>query len=313
MLKLALLSWDQKQGATLEAQVPKFELKENQCMNIYNMHRMRDKKASFGQLSLELDRGRKHRALSFYSGFGEGGYGGNYGQHVVGVSEKIIVLFIPSDFENQAYDDILGTITSRLIFSPEGITSRVAPLGNFLQDKKIAIDPDELKQCMEEKLDEELKLEPEEIAEAQKLELCVNRLIIRELRTRIAELKTRNQRPTHIPTAKEREMKRQIKSYEQRIDLFDTERQTFKRTKEKLEEKLDNLQEKHQKELADTKNFITTVENEFTAFKISAEKYVNELNELLAEKIAENTKLQEKLEKIQSELENQQETESIPA
>lgn len=295
MLKLALLSWDQKQGAMLEAQVPKFELKENQCMNIYNMHRMREKTASFGQLSLELDRGRKYRALSFYSGFGEGGYGGNYGQHVIGVSEKIVVLFIPSDFESQAYDEVLGTITSRLIFSPEDISSRVVPIGKFLQDKEIAVNPDELKHCMEEKMDEELNLGPDEIAEAQKLEICLHRLVIKELRQQIQDLKARSKTPKQSSSTEIRKLNRQLRSMETRVALFDTERDMFQETRRNYEETIETLTEKHLREKEKMTQYAADLEAEFTAFKISTENHVEELTAVLSEKMAENERLAEKI------------------
>jgi len=198
IFQIAIIEWDQKLGGRMTYVAPdkSFSLTSGEAMNIYNMHRIRRTEPNFGTLSLRVSNGKKYRISSFFSGYGMStspdGFTGNYGQNIIGLAEKIVCLFLPNDINGEAYFNLLGLISSRLLLNAENLSFRVDAVAKILHNSQKLEKPNELLLYLQDErygLDSQLKLGKDEISQAYELEAKILHYLIKEQFNRIQELR----------------------------------------------------------------------------------------------------------------------------
>ena len=296
-VKIIILKWDQKLGGVLEYQYPKFEFPDNQCMNIYNMHRMRSKAPGYGNLSIKLDNGTAYSCVTFYSGFGEGGFGANYGEHVIGISERVIALFLDKGLNPSDYEEILACIAAYILMDSENIGTRLEKIGAFINSTRLLSKPKELYSKLSSELPKELDLTSDQQIIMKDLELKANKARINDLKDRVQELRINPAKNAYCEESDRMiEYEKRIKALNMQIAALTAQKQMSESIVAQKEDLLQQLRNDYVATFGTLTNQINLLENELMQIKESTQGLVNDLNSVLAEKIAKNEALKKELQ-----------------
>ncbi len=308
-VKIIILKWDQKIGGILEHQFPKFPFPDNQCMNIYNMHRMRSKSPGYGNLSIKLDNGESYSCVTFYSGFGEGGFGANYGENVIGTSERVIALFLDKGFNPPDYEEILAIIAAHVLADSEKIGESLEKIGKFINSTRLLAKPKELYNKLNSDLAKEMALSPEQQLKVKELELKANKARINDLKELIQELRINPAKMAFCDDSDRMiENEKKIKALNAQIAALTAQKQMSESIGAQKEDLLQQLKNDYIVIFGTLTNQINLLENELMQIKNSTQSLVQDLNTILAEKIAENEALKKELQDLKIMLQSPEQT-----
>lgn len=300
LLKIAILRWDQKTGGVIEFLYPKFTIQDNHVMNIYNMHRMRSKTPGFGNLSIKLDNNESFSCITFYSGFGEGGFGGNYGDHVIGISEKVVVLFLDKSLNAKEYEETLSILSSFLLIDQENLNDRLQKIGKIINDSKTVNDPANLNKMLYESLPSKLKLSSEQLLHVKEIEVMISKAYINDLKELIKDLRV-NPVSSAFSNQKDHmvEYDKRIKTLTEQIQKLTVQKEISATIDTQKDEIIEDLKKDYVVIFGTLTDQIQALDNELKEIQISTQSFVNDLNKALADKIAENEVLVQRLKNME--------------
>ncbi len=190
-IELVLIKWDQKLGGVQEGCFPQIQLQSKDAMNIYNLHRSTSVFPGFASVRLSLENGQQYNVCRFLSGFGgtsPDGFTGNYGKNIIGISEKVVGLFLPMDFKSADYWEILMRIASRVLVSPSDFSKRVEKIVRCIEKSNLFDKPEELLEYLSTKLDTEMGLNPADQRKALDLEVKGLHYLALDLKDQVKDL-----------------------------------------------------------------------------------------------------------------------------
>jgi molybdopterin converting factor small subunit len=294
---IALIKWDQKDGGMQEFTYPTFTMRANDCMNIYQMHRVSagNKAAAipnFGNLRLRTDSGSYFNCVSFFSGFGgtsPDGFTANYGKETVGVSEKVLVLFIPMEAKSSEYEEILAKLASRILLDVPQMGKRLQTIGALLEKMNYHRNLKESYTYLEKNLDSILGLSPADTLLAWKNEAKALHYMMVDKNEHIKEL-TLNPAKAAYQQDRQRldemnEQKKALQSMIENITKLSTEKAIAEAVGSQKDEMIEQLKADYVKIFGTLTDQIQSLENEIRGISESTQSLVQDLNGILAEKI----------------------------
>jgi hypothetical protein len=300
MLQIVIIAWSQREGGVQQHAAPSFTLKSNHCMNIYNLHRMLQKEPSFGTFKLRTERD-EYNVCSFYSGFGEGGYGGNYGRHVIGVSERVIALFLPKKAVASQYDQVLMYLASRILIREDGMEARTDKIVKFINQSRLEDDPDRLFNAVEDGLDAALGLNAEDQAVANQHLVKGYRYYVLELQEQIKELKTNPAQSAMLQdneALKNKEV--EVARLREMIDQVNQQLSINQAVGSQQNEMIDQLKADYIKIFGTLTDQIMALESELNAIKESSMQLVQDLNGAYADRLAYIQHLEQEIQNLKA-------------
>jgi hypothetical protein len=301
---LIVIKWDQKAGGMQEYTYPRFTMRGQDCMNIYQMHRVSagNKAAAipnFGNLKVRADSGEYFNIVSFFSGFGgtsPDGFTGNYGKETVGISEKVIGLLIPNDAKAQEYEEVLAKISARILIDIPNMDKRVQGIGALIEKSGLIKKPAELMTYLDSNMDRQLGLSKEDQITAFRNEakalhyMLVDKLaLIKELSINPAGMAySRDAGRIADAQAQKNQLQAMINQITQQKAISEAVGQA-------KDEEIAQLKEDYIKIFGTLTDQILQLESEIKGISESTQSLLQDLNVALAEKIAANQRLEEEL------------------
>jgi molybdopterin converting factor small subunit len=304
-IQLIVIKWDQKQGGVQEAAYPPIKIQSKDAMNIYNLHRTTSILPSFASVRINLENGQQYNVCSFFSGFGgtsPDGFTGNYGKDKIGISEKVIGLFLPMDFKSSAYWEILMKVAARILISAIDIPKRLEKIVKCIEKSGLFEKPKELGEYLDEKLDLELTINPADQKKVFEFESKGLHYLISDLQDQIKDL-TINPAATAYKDNKQRisqaqEEQQSIKDLLGQITQLSTQKTIIESVDSEKDELIETMKADYIKIFGTLTDQIVQLEEELKNISESTQSLVDDLNQALAEKIARVQELEEQIKTL---------------
>lgn len=300
-----MIKWDQKEGGMQEYAYPNLKLKPKDAMNIYNLHRTRSILPGFASIRLKLDTGEQYNVCSFFSGFGgtsPDGFTGNYGKNTIGISEKVIALFLPMEIKSQEYWEVLMKISARILISQENIGARMEKIVKLIVRSGLVDKVDQLREYLESYMDRELGLNSEFLAIANDLEVKGLHHYILDLRDQIKHL-TINPAATAFQAdaqkiAQAKEDQQKIRDLLTQINQLNTQKSVIQAVDSQKDELIETMKQDYVKIFGTLTDQIMQLEGEIKGISESTQGLLQDLNTALAEKIKYIQELEEQIKTL---------------
>ena len=306
--EIASIYWDQKQGGMLEfTSNKKLKLSSATTMNLYNMHRIRQKDPNFGMLRLRLEDGEQYNVSSFFTGYGAStspdGFTANYGKNIIGLAERVICLFLPLEAKPQDYEEVMAKISSRIVLDASKMQKKINKITDIINGSGVITKPDELNEYLNKFLDKNLKLDDEKIVYAKNFEVKSLHYLIADKKDHIKELtinpaKTSFQRDEK-KIAEANKMKSELQKMIKQRTSMSAQQEITNASSSTKDEGIDQLKMDYIKIFGTLTDQISLLENEINGITESTRAFVQDLNGALAEKIARVNELEQELREKQ--------------
>lgn len=309
-VKLAIIRWDQKVGGVLEAQYPNFDIGDQQCMNIYSLHRMRKTEPSIAHFKVEAD---KLNQLSIFSGFGEGGYGGTGGTTHVGVPERVLSIMLPMNWNTREFERVAVFLFSRVLLFRHDFASGLKGIGKVIASCKQERDPAALLAHLQERLDSALKLSPDQQIRARDFETKLLYYWIQDLKEDIEDMRLRpastaggGQTQKLIDDLKKKEetiaqLTKQIVEFTMQGSQAEIDTSLDEQLQQK-DARIQQMQMDYVEIFGKLTEQLNQQQEEINAISESTQAFVNDLNAALRQKIQQVQDLKEQLQHKEMEL-----------
>ena len=299
------IKWDQKLGGVLEYTYPSFVLKDKDCMNIYQMHRVSagNKAAAipnFGNLKIKSESGEYFNVVSFFSGFGgtsPDGFTANYGKETVGISEKVLCLFIPMEAKASDYEEVLARLAARVLLDTKNMENRVKQVGKLVEQSNLIAKPLDLYKFLEQNLDRSLGISKDDLINAFQNEAKALHYMMAEKNATIKDL-TIN--PAGRAYCQDANRIQEAKESRNQLQAMITQITSLSVSSNQKDEQINQLKEDYIKIFGTLTDQILQLENELKGISDSTQALVSDLNVVLAEKIARIQQLEEQIKFIQN-------------
>ncbi|MHA1340575.1 MAG: hypothetical protein ACTSRZ_10160 [Promethearchaeota archaeon] len=304
---IAVIKWDQRKGGIIQEISPPIKIPQKTSMNIYNLHRVKSTEPSFGSLRMKLENGEEFNLCSFFSGYGAtthpDGFTGNFSKYSIGTAERVVCLFLPTNLEPEKYELVLAKIASRLLMDPYQISAYTSILGEKLASIEIS-DAKSLLNYLENNIDDLLGLNLQQIINAYKLELRILYQLNKEKDTIIKEL-TINPVKSALVCDEQKiadaEMQRkQIQQLIKQITEVSMQKNILELKQSEKDMIIEQLKSDYVKIFGTLTDQINLLEAEINGITESTQALVNDLNQVLAEKINRIKELEAEIQQLKS-------------
>ncbi|MBD3351375.1 MAG: hypothetical protein GF364_07800 [Candidatus Lokiarchaeota archaeon] len=306
---LAVILWNQKLGGEVEAVSPKIRITDNTAMNLYNMHRMTETKPSFGTIKLKLENGEQYNVVTFFTGYGAStspdGYTGHYGKNIIGISEKVIALFLPYKMKSREYEETLAKIAARIVLDVSMITERVENLAKIIEKSQLIKKPNELYQYLEKYIDSTLGLSAAEASIAKSNEVKALHYLIQDKKEEIKELTINPAKTAYVSDQKKiaqaTEQKQNIQKLIEQVTDLSMQKSLIEMKESEKEMRIEELKADYVKIFGTLTEQIQLLESEINGITESTQGLVNDLNNALADKISQIQNLKEEIKTLKTQ------------
>jgi hypothetical protein len=306
--KFAFVSilWDQKLGGVVEACSPKITVSSAIAMNLYNMHRVTNVEPNFGRIMLKLEDGQQYNVCTFFTGYGMStspdGFTGNYasgGKNIVGVSEHVMCLFLPTEVKAEEYDEVLAKISSRAVLNIEELRKTVEKIGDIIKNSNAIMKKTDLYQYLEKNLDIQLGYSAIQTARANALEVKALHYMIVDKNQYIRELTINPAKTAYVTDQKKiadaKESKDQIQKLINQVTQLSVQKDTYESTTVQKDEEIETLKADYIKIFGTLTDQIIQLEEEIKGITESTQGLLGDLNNALAAKIQKVRELEDQI------------------